>query len=242
MAVKALFALYPLLQGDYRAVEKALLALEESGASYRVFPTHSEVSGKEEEVFLTLQRAFQKAAEEGALVMWALLTNACEAGDPFRKEERLRRFPPGEIARKALEGLKAKSVLDIGTGTGVTPYRAMLPQLKHMMDTRGVDVVLLFGSRTEEDLIYREDFYAFAAENPKFRFMPCFSREVPANATADARRGYVQEQLAELVPNGAHDIAYLCGNPNMVDASFEALKEFGLSVQHIRREKYVSSK
>jgi len=117
--VKALFALYPLLQGDYRAVEKALLALEESGASYRVFPTHSEVSGKEEEVFLTLQRAFQKAAEEGALVMWALLTNACEAGDPFRKEERLRRFPPGEIARKALEGLKAKSVLDIGTGTGV---------------------------------------------------------------------------------------------------------------------------
>lgn len=130
----------------------------------------------------------------------------------------------------------------IGTGTGVTPYRAMLPQLKQMMDTRGVDVVLLFGSRTEEDLIYREDFYAFAAENPKFRFMPCFSRELPANATADARRGYVQEQLAELAPNGARDIAYLCGNPNMVDASFEALKEFGLSVQHIRREKYVSSK
>lgn len=130
----------------------------------------------------------------------------------------------------------------IGTGTGVTPYRAMLPQLKHMMETRDVEVVLLFGSRTEDDLIYREDFYTFAAANPKFRFMPCFSRELPANATADTRRGYVQEQLAELVPNGTHDIAYLCGNPNMVDASFEALKEFGLSVHHIRREKYVSSK
>ncbi len=51
-----------------------------------------------------------------------------------------------------------------------------------------------------------------------------------------------EEQLAELAPNGAHDIAYLCGNPNMVDACFEALKEFGLSVHHIRREKYVSSK
>ena len=117
--MKALFALYPLLQGDYRAVEKALLALEESGASYRVFPTYSEVSGKEEEVFLTLQRAFQKAAEEGALVMWALLTNACEAGDPFRKEERLRRFPPGEIARKALEGLKVKDLM--------TPNPIVLP-------------------------------------------------------------------------------------------------------------------
>jgi hypothetical protein len=65
MAVKALFALYPLLQGDYKAVEKALLALEGSGLDYRVFPTHSEVSGKEEEVFQALKEAFLSASEEG---------------------------------------------------------------------------------------------------------------------------------------------------------------------------------
>ena len=91
----------------------------------------------------------------------------------------------------------------IATGTGVTPYRAMLPQLKKVMDERGVQVVLVFGSRTEEDLIYREDFYRFAEDNPHFRFMPCFSREMPAHATPDARRGYVQEQLAELAAHGA---------------------------------------
>jgi SAM-dependent methyltransferase len=119
MAVKALFALYPLLQGDYKAVEKALLALEGSGLDYRVFPTHSELSGEEEGVFQALKAAFLAAAEEGGLVMWALLTNACEAGDPFRKPDRLLRFPPSEIAQKALEGLKARSALDIGTGTGV---------------------------------------------------------------------------------------------------------------------------
>jgi ferredoxin-NADP reductase len=130
----------------------------------------------------------------------------------------------------------------IGTGTGVTPYRAMLPQLKQLMDERGIEVVLLFGTRTEEDLLYSDDFYKFAEDNANFTFMPCFSRELPANATADARQGYVQNQLAALIPNGANDIAYLCGNPNMVDASFEYLKEFGLSIQHIRREKYVSSK
>ena len=38
------------------------------------------------------------------------------------------------------------------------------------------------------------------------------------------------------------DIAYLCGNPNMVDACFEALKADGLPIPQIRREKYVSSK
>ncbi|MFN3179538.1 MAG: YkoF family thiamine/hydroxymethylpyrimidine-binding protein [Thermus sp.] len=119
MAVKVLLALYPLLQGDYRAVEKALLALEGSGVDYRTHPTHTELSGEEEAVFQVLKAAFLAAAEEGATVMWALFTNACEAHDPFRRPERLKRFPPLEIAQKTLEGLGAQSVLDIGTGTGV---------------------------------------------------------------------------------------------------------------------------
>jgi ferredoxin-NADP reductase len=130
----------------------------------------------------------------------------------------------------------------MATGTGVTPYRAMLPQLKKLMQERDVQVVLLFGARTEEDLIYRKDFYAFAEDNCNFTFMPCFSREMPANVTPSARHGYVQQQLAELAPNSVRDIAYLCGNPNMVDTSFEVLKELGLPIQHIRREKYVSGK
>ena len=130
----------------------------------------------------------------------------------------------------------------IGTGTGVTPYRAMLPQLAQVMAARGVEVVLLFGARSPVELIYGEDFYAFAAAHPGFRFVPCFSRELPANPHPDVRRGYVQDVLAEFAPDPAGDIAYLCGNPNMVDAAFEALKAQGLPVPHIRREKYVSSK
>ena len=130
----------------------------------------------------------------------------------------------------------------IGTGTGVTPYRAMLPQLAQMMAARDVDVVMLFGARTPAELIYGEDFYAFASAHPRFRFVPCFSRELPADAHADVRRGYVQDALAEFAPDAAGDIAYLCGNPNMVDTAFEALKSAGLPVPHLRREKYVSSK
>lgn len=130
----------------------------------------------------------------------------------------------------------------IGTGTGVTPYRAMLPLLAQMMAQRGVEVVLLFGARTPAELIYSEDFYAFAARHPGFRFVPCFSRELPADPHPDVRSGYVQDALAEFAPQAEGDIAYLCGNPNMVDAAFEALKAAGLPVPHIRREKYVSSK
>jgi ferredoxin-NADP reductase len=135
----------------------------------------------------------------------------------------------------------------IGTGTGVTPYRAMLPQLDALIRERGVRVVLLFGARTPDELLYGDEFRAFANKHPEhFRFVPCFSRELPAEgspqAHADVRRGYVQQFLDEFAPNATDDIAYLCGNPNMVDACFEALKGHGLPVPQVRREKYVSSK
>ena len=134
----------------------------------------------------------------------------------------------------------------VGTGTGVTPYRAMLPQLDAMMRTRGVEVVLLFGCRNPEELLYGDDFRAFARTHPGFRFVPCFSRELPADdhpaAHADVRRGYEQDVLPEFAPSAEGDIAYLCGNPNMVDTMFDALKNAGLPVPHVRREKYVSSK
>jgi NAD(P)H-flavin reductase len=131
----------------------------------------------------------------------------------------------------------------IGTGTGVTPYRAMLPLLEQQIAQRNLQVVLLFGARTPAELLYGDEFRAFADRHPgNFRFVPCLSRELPADPHPDVRHGYVQQFLGEFAPDAATDIAYLCGNPNMVDACFEALKGHGLAVPQIRREKYVSSK
>jgi len=134
----------------------------------------------------------------------------------------------------------------IGTGTGITPYRAMLPLIERLMHERGVEVVLLQGARTPDELLYGDEFRAFAQAHPGFRYLPCLSRELPAegspHAHADVRHGYVQNALDEFAPDAQADIAYLCGNPNMVDACFEALKAAGLPVPQIRREKYVSNK
>ena len=153
----------------------------------------------------------------------------------------------GPFGRFCLQPRDAnRRYLLIGTGTGVTPYRAMLPLLEQAMAARGAEVVLLFGARTPDELLYGDEFRAFATAHPGFRFVPCFSRELPqagsAHAHADVRRGYVQNALAEFAPAAEGDIAYLCGNPNMVDACFEALKASGLPIPQIRREKYVSSK
>ena len=173
-------------------------------------------------------------------------------------------FVPGGTATALFEGLKEgdevtasgpfgrfcllpndanRRYLLIATGTGVTPYRSMLPLLEKAILERGVHVVVLFGARSEAELIYADDFRAMAAKHPShFRFVPCYSREFNDAAGPDARRGYVTEQIAGLQPTPDGDIAYLCGNPNMVDAAFEALKAAGLPMPQIRREKYVSGK
>ncbi len=130
----------------------------------------------------------------------------------------------------------------LATGTGVTPYRAMLPQIAALLEKGDREVVLLYGARNEDELLYDEEFEAFAQTHPGFIFHGCLSRQPRANPRSADRSGHVQNVLAELAPSADRDIAYLCGNPNMVDAAFAALKEFGLPVPQIRREKYISSR
>ncbi|MBA8882766.1 FAD-binding oxidoreductase [Dokdonella fugitiva] len=130
----------------------------------------------------------------------------------------------------------------VATGTGVTPYRAMLPQIRTLTQSRGCTFALVYGARNEGELLYGEEFEAFAREVPGFTFHPCLSRTPRAVPRPHDRHGRAQVALGELGPNAATDIAYLCGNPNMVDEAFAMLKEAGLPVPHIRREKYVSSR
>jgi ferredoxin-NADP reductase len=129
----------------------------------------------------------------------------------------------------------------VATGTGVTPYRAMLPKIREAIAARGCTFALVYGARNESELLYGEEFEAFAREVPGFTFHPCFSREMRRAPRPNDRGGRVHVALAELGP-GANDIAYLCGNPDMVDEAFAMLKDAGLPVPHVRREKYVSSR
>jgi len=130
----------------------------------------------------------------------------------------------------------------VATGTGVTPYRAMLPRIRELSVTRGCTFALVYGARNEAELLYGEEFEAFAREVPGFTFHPCFSRRMRETPRPNDRSGRVHVALSELNPDSATDIAYLCGNPDMVDQAFALLKDAGLSVPHVRREKYVSSR
>lgn len=149
----------------------------------------------------------------------------------------------GPYGRFCLMSVDSNSrYLLVGTGTGVTPYRAMLPLIKKLIETRGCTFELIYGARNEGELLYAEDFAAFAESTPGFGFHPCFSREARAVPLAGDFAGRVQVAIEALNPDATTDIVYLCGNPNMVDESFNLLKEAGLTVVQIRREKYVSAR
>ena len=129
----------------------------------------------------------------------------------------------------------------VATGTGVSPYRSMLPQLKQLLDSKSYTAALMLGVRGPDELLFGPDFIRFVANNPGFQFVGSLSRRLSEPALAHERKGYVQDHLMELNPDPKRDIVYLCGNPDMIDASVERLKALGFDNQNLRREKYVSS-
>lgn len=190
-------------------------------------------------------------------------TVGSDAGEPVRQLEIAVSYVDGGAATELLSRLDEGEEIDasgpygrfclndadanaryllVATGTGVTPYRAMLPQIRMLTATRSCTFALVYGARTEAELLYGEEFEAFAREVPGFTFHPCFSRVPRAVPRPHDRNGRVHVALADLAPDPARDIAYLCGNPDMVDQAFALLKDAGLAVKDIRREKYVSSR
>ena len=107
----------------------------------------------------------------------------------------------------------------IATGTGVSPYRAMLPQLRTLLDGENYQATLMLGVRSPEELLFGEDFLALARENSAFQFITSYSRMLSNPPKPHERKGYVQDHLMELNPDPAHDIVYLCGNPDMIDSA-----------------------
>lgn len=133
-----------------------------------------------------------------------------------------------------------KRMVLVATGTGVAPYRSMLPRIRReLLAAPEKSVWLLFGCRRPAEALYADEFLALAAELPNFHYRVSVSREAPQQG--HERKGHVQHQLAELAPNPNEDLFFLCGNPAMVDDVFSALKEQGFGVKNVRREKYVFS-
>lgn len=130
----------------------------------------------------------------------------------------------------------------MATSTGITPYRSMLATLsQRLADNPALHVVILQGVQKRDHLLYTSEFNAFAARFPQqVQIYYYLSREPQVLATAGEYSGYIQQALSDLQLNPVEDKIYLCGNPTMIDDTFERLKNLGFSTRDIVREKYLS--
>ena len=151
----------------------------------------------------------------------------------------------GPFGRLILKEEPVKRLLLVATGTGVTPYRAMLPELtKRLAADADLQVCILQGIQHRKDVLYADDFLRWAKQYPeRADFRAYLSREdLKVSQAAHEHSGYVHAIFSEQAMDSETDIVYLCGNPNMIDQAFAYLQEQGMPTSKIRREKYISSK
>jgi NAD(P)H-flavin reductase len=123
------------------------------------------------------------------------------------------------------------ATLLIGMGTGLAPLRAILQASLAHEATHPIG--LLFGVRSEADILWHEEFTRLAERNPRFSFEPTLSR--PGSAWL-GRSGRVQEHLAQVLRGLPEVSVYLCGSRAMVEDCIERLNTLGVDPARIRSE------
>jgi ferredoxin-NADP reductase len=136
----------------------------------------------------------------------------------------------------------------VATGTGIAPMRGFVewlfptPDNGSMTDrSEGKQIYLIYGTRHETEIYYRELFEEAARKHKNFHYTVTLSR---ADDTWAGARGYVQEHLAKLLDQRADhgkdsmDV-YICGLNMMVSAVRKLLTEqYGWEKKQIVFERY----
>lgn len=121
----------------------------------------------------------------------------------------------------------------IATGTGIAPFRGFMRS--DAVTASDAAITLLFGTRYEAGILYRDEFEQFERSRARFRFLPTLTR--PSDGW-QGRTGRVQQHLDEVL-GGRTDIdVYLCGLKAMVDDVRALLKARGFDRKQIIAEKY----
>ena len=128
-------------------------------------------------------------------------------------------------------------LLLIAGGSGIAPLMAMLRQRARVAPD--VDALLLYGARTWDDLVYRDELIGMTGAEARVKVVFATSRAParrPGDVTGRIDRGVVRSALARwsLVP--CH--AYVCGSTGFVEAATSALVAEGIAPATIRAERY----
>jgi len=160
-------------------------------------------------------------------------------GSEFSKA--LDRLKVGDWARLRMPygsftfGGEYNKIAFLSGGIGITPIRSIC---KYIIDKKiDTDIVLLYGNRTINDIVFREDFDAMQKESPKLKVVHILSEQ---QTDWSGKVGYIN---AQLIREEIHDYIerkfYICGPPLMVEAMKKILlSELMLSKENIATENF----
>ncbi|MDN5618990.1 MAG: ferredoxin--NADP reductase [Psychrobacter sp.] len=125
----------------------------------------------------------------------------------------------------------------LATGTGLAPFLSMLQDLKTWEDYE--HIVLAYSARSTDELAYvkqierlQDDFGSLVDNPAKLIFIPIVTRETVDGALSERLPKLLLEGTLQARAGIALDVdtthVMLCGNPDMVEDTKEALKKLGL--------------
>lgn len=148
----------------------------------------------------------------------------------------------GPKGRFLLEPDDERTHVFISSGTGIAPFISMMRTLR--MDGRPRRAVVLHGASYIADLGYREEVEGYVRDGTyPCRYVPTISRpQAPENAGWKGRTGRVEGILGDVLDEmglGPDDaIAYICGNPDMIENADALLTARGFPEAQVKKELY----
>jgi ferredoxin-NADP reductase len=132
-------------------------------------------------------------------------------------------------------GRECKCILLIGGGVGITPLMSVL---RYLTDRSWPgDIYLLYGVRTAQDIIFREELDYLQRRHPNLRVVITVSR--PEGTDWKGRTGRISKELiVESVPDLTSRYVHICGPVPMMEAAKRILAELGVPNERIKTEAF----
>ena len=135
------------------------------------------------------------------------LFKEAKVGDEF-----IYRGPLGVFTLPNLQKLD-RDIYFVSTGSGISPFRSIMGWIGENSDKiETKQLKLFFGTRTEKEILYRDEMEALEKKLPNFEFIPTLSQE-----QWNGKTGYVHEHYLKLIDKmDEKPLVYYCGWDKMI--------------------------
>jgi ferredoxin-NADP reductase len=198
---------------DYKAGQWMFVTIKQEGEELR---KHFTISSSPTEDYLEFTKKFTGSIFSNAL-------NRLKVGDWVRIN--------GPFGRFTFEG-EYEKISMLSGGIGITPLRSIC---RYCTD-RGLDteVTLLYGARTEKDLIFKKEFISMQEQNKKLKVV--FTLE-ESSERWDSYTGYINREIVlKEIADYEERVFFICGPPAMVKAMRDLLKNLQVSKEKVKKE------